>query len=366
MNSNATESSGERDDTPAKPPTTRTIALAAGVSCTTVSMALRNHPAIAAATRERIQRIAREMGYVPDPEVSKLMHHLQLRQKTRFHATIAALTTIRANGFLHYASALRAGAVAAARKLGYTVDVFHLDAGVGFQRHLQRVLWTRGVEGILLLPMAATVNLDTALEWERFAVVMATGGVLAPHFHRVAPDQFSNTLLLCRNLASLGRRRIGLVLDQQSDVVAGHRFCGAIAWQNTVGGTETVAPYIYEGEIDERVRRWFEREHPDAIVAAGEPEARAAAAQLGIPLSGGPVVFAVEERTPADLLPGIDQRPGQVGADAMGMLHLLLQRGERGVPAIPNLTCVPGGWVPAAEKKPALGNAAIGHPRESR
>lgn len=345
MNPNATESSGERNDIPPKPPTTRTIARAAGVSSTTVSMALRNHSAIALATRVRIQQIAREMGYVPDPEVSKLMHHLQQRQKTRFHAIVAALSSIRANKFHPYVSAVSEGAKGVAQKLGYALEVLHLDSSLGGQRRLQRVLWNRGVEGILFLPMAAAVNLESTFEWGRFSVVTATGGVLGPHFHRVAPDQFSNALLLCRHLAARGRRRIGLVLDRQNDVVVGHRFCAAIAWQNMAGGTEPVSPYIYEGEIDDGVRRWFARERPDAIVTGGEPEARAVAARLGISVTGGPVVFAVQERTSTDVLSGIDQRPEQVGADAMATLHLLLQRGERGAPAIPNLICVPGRWV---------------------
>lgn len=346
MSRTSIDSSGGRDDLPRKPPTTRTIARAAGVSSTTVSMALRNHPAITAATREKVQRIAHEMGYVPDPEISKLMQHLQRRKKPRFHATIAALATNRPTGFLHYSAAVRDGAAEMARKLGYSIAVFHLDTSLGVQRHLQRVLWNRGVEGILFLPMPNALNLDNAFDWNRFSVVTATGGVLGPKFHRVVPDQFSNALLLCRNLARLGRRRIGLVLDQQSDVVVGHRFCAAIVWQNTVGGTEAVAPYIYEGGIDDRVRGWFTRERPDAIVAAGEPEARAVADRLGIPVMGGPILFAVEERTPADVLPGIDQRPSRVGADAIATLHLILQRGERGIPTVPNLICVPGRWVP--------------------
>lgn len=41
------------------------IAKRAGVSASTVSRALKNHPSIGAATTERIQTLAREMGYVP-------------------------------------------------------------------------------------------------------------------------------------------------------------------------------------------------------------------------------------------------------------------------------------------------------------
>ena len=46
--------------------TIKDIARELGVDSSTVSMALRDHPAIAAATRERIQRAAARMNYVPN------------------------------------------------------------------------------------------------------------------------------------------------------------------------------------------------------------------------------------------------------------------------------------------------------------
>lgn len=48
------------------------IAEAAGVSRPLVSMVLRDAPGASAATRERVKRIAREMGYVPDERARKL------------------------------------------------------------------------------------------------------------------------------------------------------------------------------------------------------------------------------------------------------------------------------------------------------
>ena len=49
------------------------IARKAGVHVTTVSLALRNHPRLPASTRERIQALAKELGYVPDPFLRALV-----------------------------------------------------------------------------------------------------------------------------------------------------------------------------------------------------------------------------------------------------------------------------------------------------
>ena len=49
------------------------IAVRAEVHVTTVSLALRNHPRLPAQTRERIQELAKKMGYVPDPFLRALV-----------------------------------------------------------------------------------------------------------------------------------------------------------------------------------------------------------------------------------------------------------------------------------------------------
>ena len=51
----------------------RHIAERAGVTQATVSMALANHPRISVATRQRVAKLAEELGYRPNAYVSALM-----------------------------------------------------------------------------------------------------------------------------------------------------------------------------------------------------------------------------------------------------------------------------------------------------
>ena len=60
------------------PVTIKDIAKAAGVSHTTVSRALRDHPAISTKTVTRIKRLATKLGYVPSATARGL--------KTRRHS----------------------------------------------------------------------------------------------------------------------------------------------------------------------------------------------------------------------------------------------------------------------------------------
>jgi len=311
----------------------RAIAAEAGVTHPTVSMAMRNDPRISVATRRKVQRIARKLGYRPDPEISKLMHHLRMKHKPTFKSTIAAVTALSEENEPPYAVALREGAQKTAEALGYGFSLFRVDVGRKRDSSLQRMLRGRGVEGVLLLLMKDATSLGKFLDWDDFSLVAGTYGVLAPDFHRAVPDQFGNTMLICRHLARLGCRRIGLVGWRSTLAVVDNRFSAAVMWQNTMGGTEFVRPYIYENDIREGLRAWFDAERPDGLIVGTEKDARIIASELG-PHTPDNAHIAVTERVGQSLFSGIDQRAAEVGAAAAAKLHGLIQRGEKGIPAI--------------------------------
>jgi len=67
--------------------------------------------------------------------------------------------------------------------------------------------------------MKSAVSLADLLDWSFFAVEAATYGVLAPDFHRVVPDQFGNTLLICEQLAR--RRQVEPPMERGDDRATG-------------------------------------------------------------------------------------------------------------------------------------------------
>jgi DNA-binding LacI/PurR family transcriptional regulator len=58
----------------------------------TVSRALRNEDCISLATRQRAAELAAQLGYQPDPEVTRLMAHIRSRRETRFQSVLALLS----------------------------------------------------------------------------------------------------------------------------------------------------------------------------------------------------------------------------------------------------------------------------------
>jgi len=336
--------------TPLTPrPTIREIAKRLGVSSATVSMALRNNSGVSKATCRRVQRVAQEMGYVPDPEVMKLMRHLRQRHKPKFQSTLCALTTVPENRTLEYLAAVLESARKRAETLGYGFMVWRLDeAEIAHRRpDLQRMLETRGVEGLLLAPCLRPLRLQNLLDWSRFSIVAATYSVLTPLVDRVVPHQFNNMLMICEQLVKRGYTRIGIVLSETHEGTTHHAFSAAVSWQSIIGGTAYVRPLVYrEDQLEGSLKRWFAEEKPDVIIDPGDGYARQFARILGLTIPGK-IGFANAHLSGPTDIASVDERPREIGSTAVKLLSSMIQNGEKGLPPAPNVTMVAGEWISA-------------------
>src|SRR5256885_16225015 len=77
---------------PSGPPTLREIARRAGVSHTTISLSLRNHPSIPERTRVRLRRLADRLGYRSNVLVSALMSQVRSKQQKSAPEVVGFLT----------------------------------------------------------------------------------------------------------------------------------------------------------------------------------------------------------------------------------------------------------------------------------
>jgi LacI family transcriptional regulator len=321
----------------------------------TVSLALRRHPSIPTATRERIQEVARIQGYRPDPSIAKLMQHLGTRRPLRHRANLCALTPVdppmRPQGYL---DRLLGSLKRRAESLGYSFSVVEMDGPTSSPARLRRLLRGRGVEGIVLTPMPEPRDLADALAWDEFSVVSVTPSVVRPSFHIVSPNHFDNMLRACRALKAAGFSRIGLALPEDRDQRVRNRWTGALAWHYMFGGGAAMPALIDSTSATsldpQTLDRWMAEHRPDAIVTDFvERQVAAAAAQAGR-AGPRPRVVAMSWPNPfADA--GIDQRVEEIGSFAIERLAGLIQHGEKGIPRSPSTTMVDGDWTVAAENQ---------------
>lgn len=142
---------------PTRPvPTLGTIAAMAGVSRMTVSLALRQHSRISPAVRQKVQALARRVGYRPDPEVARFMTYLRTAKPHQCGSVIGFLHGLKQRsswrGEPRFAK-FHASALARCAELGYRLEDFWLRETGMTPRRLVGILHSRGIEGVLLTPL---------------------------------------------------------------------------------------------------------------------------------------------------------------------------------------------------------------------
>jgi len=121
-------------------PTLRTIAEMTGLAITTISRALNNAPELSAETRERVQKIAAEIGYVPD--------RTALRLKTgRTH--VVSLILDPHDEIINFSSSLVAGITAAFRGTPYHLVITPGFRGTSPLDPIQYVLSNKMADGVI-------------------------------------------------------------------------------------------------------------------------------------------------------------------------------------------------------------------------
>ena len=192
------------------------VAKLAGVSLMTASYAMRNNPKISPPTRERVQRAAKKISYVPHPEIGRLMHLLRAKRMPSYQATLAFLSfshDAQAAQHLHrYTADVIAGARQRATALGYAVDLLTIDSAKLSQTRLTTMLKSRGIRGVLIPPLSAVEDCSQLLDWTQFSIIAATYSAKNLIVNRVVPHHQNNIMLAISKLQSLGYRRLGLVL----------------------------------------------------------------------------------------------------------------------------------------------------------
>ncbi|MGH7996733.1 MAG: LacI family DNA-binding transcriptional regulator [Opitutaceae bacterium] len=326
------------------------VAARAGVHVTTVSLALRGHPSIPPATRERIRVAAEAVGYRRDPQLDALNFH-RVRQHKQPRSTGSAFVVhagaTRFFDGMCYQPLVWEGAKAAAEAHGHSLEIFEVGRGRLEPARLNSILQARGVTGILL----STFEIDIGqldLDWSRFTAVKIECLHLTPDLDCVSNDQMQVARLAMRRLRALGYRRIGLATAREDEMRLAESFgMGALIEQAALCESECV-PSLFFGlgdvpNLEEVIRQWIEKNRIDAVISNwNELFEVFPKAGLRVPED---VAFAPLDVPPS--MPGVAgvvQNHRLVGQRAMEQLAIMAESHQRGVPKTQTITYVPGYW----------------------
>jgi DNA-binding LacI/PurR family transcriptional regulator len=191
------------------------IAKKAGVSPSTVSRALENHPRIGAATRKRIQEMAVEMNYIPSTVAKSLA--------TKKTWTIGMVLAGVSDPFM---GRVVEGVEQVALENGFNVFISTSQNDLRREIAVIETLQKRQVDGILIISTHLFGRSPRFFEQSKVPVVLINEQNPDKNMHFVSVDDVREARLAVEHLIALGHRRIGYVSILDRPQSNQHRFKG--------------------------------------------------------------------------------------------------------------------------------------------
>lgn len=175
------------------------IAQALGLSASTVSRALQNNPLINEETRDKVQKMATEMGYVPNWIASSL------RKK---RSNIIGLIVPRTS--MYFQSTAISGIQHEAHKHGFSIVIGQSDETVAMEKELAHTFFSLRVDGLLAVSSMFTTDFEHFAPFIRNNIPLVFYDRVPLDFpgHTITGDDFKGGFLATEHLIQQGCKRI--------------------------------------------------------------------------------------------------------------------------------------------------------------
>jgi len=366
------------NDTPDTPPkdtaplearrvTLADIAKADGTHVTTVSLALRNSTRLPEKTRTRIQKLAEQMGYRPDPVLHALISYRTRIRSKQDQQTIAYVTNWTTRWGWKDVTAhpdFFKGAQRASEALGHKLEHFWLREPELSHGRLSHILETRGINGLIIASHTREIDESLQFDWANFSAIKIDFFPHHPELHNVTINQCNIARMAVRRAMEAGYRRIGFVMHRGWDHSVDHMWtAGFLVEQQQIPEEERIPMCVFpapepvaawfnesKGEVaisPDDFAAWYRKWQPDVIIGKMSFVAPAMEAMgLSIPRDVAFVDVFLEDLS--GKVAGVHQNYEEVGALAVEFLAGQISQNKRGIPLIPTTTYVEGTWVEGA------------------
>jgi LacI family transcriptional regulator len=336
------------------------IARKAGVHATTVSLALRSHPSIPLATRERIRALADSMGYKPDPALRALMAYRSRISTHRTTTTLAYVTNWDTRWGWRNSPAhaqFFEGATSKANELGFALEHFWLSEPGLTHHRLNDILVARGIRGVLIASQLDPFDHPVAFDWSQFGAIKIDVLPSRLRLNHVTNNQCAIAQMAMRQVLAFGYGRIGVVMPRWWDDVVDRAWSAGFLSVQARLPDENRVPMLLYGDnhgsgmprvADKVVTKnalsdWLRRHEPEVVISYA-PFVLPQLAALGVRVPDDVAFADIFLEDTSGTIAGVRQNCRRVGEVALESLGGLLAQNVTGLPTIPSSTLIEGTW----------------------
>lgn len=335
--------------------TIRDIAVEAGVSSATVSWALRDSPEVGKATANRIKALAKSMDYYPDAKLSKLMLHLRQNHLTNERENLAFVDLLnvdkseKSQTTVDRENSSFNAALKRANELGYNLEIFHFGQGGLTLERLDKILWARGIRGVLIGPSPTPGFSLKGVNWNNFCGLHLGHSVVYPPLDRIDNHHQHALTTALTQLRKVGYRKIGMILSKYCDQRTEYNYSSNyLHYQSSLAPADQV-PILIGTEKSVQppaFRKWFEKHKPDSIIVSRvTKEFLEMTDGLGLTAPRNFGLAALDASDSAVSVSGVHQNIPERFQRAIEYLIMQLQKNVVGLPENPLTILINGRWV---------------------
>jgi LacI family transcriptional regulator len=220
-------------------PTVHDVAKRAGVAPITVSRVINNSGYISDATRERVETVIKEIGYVPNTLARGL--------RSKRTNTLALIVTDITNP---YFTLMARGVEDIAGDSNYTVIYCNTDESETKEEKYANILAQRQVDGVLLVPAGGNDKTIKFFKSNGISVVVLDRRIPGVETDFVCSDSADGAKLLVKLLIRLGHKRIAIITGTKSVSTSVDRVTGYKQALGEAGLSEN--ELVYYGEFNQQ------------------------------------------------------------------------------------------------------------------
>lgn len=342
------------------------VAEAAGVSKSSVSLALRDDPRLAAGTRRRIQEVAAQMGYRKNPIVASLMAQLRVSHTPKFHANIALIncSSNRTIFDLHPYDEFRRGIRERADKAGYGLEEFWAEEPAVKPTRLIEILVARSIKGVILAapPEPKRLFPDHPELFRDFCVTVIGVDRTDPPLPRAASNHFRAARAAVEAVFRLGYRRPALYVSDRTDRLLDRRWSAGFSagmHDAPMPAEGRLGPLFFDVPDRAAFAKWVKAGDPDVIIT-DEPLALEWLQDLKLSVPEDIGLVHLNWGPHLRDWAGMQQASRTVGASAADLTILQITNNETGPLEHPKLVLIESEFVPGPSLKAAAAGASHG------